>query len=189
MAKKKIAPQPYLYPKPAVLVGALVKGKPNFLVIANCGIAAWEPPMIFISSYRGHYTNLGIRKGKAFSVNVPSADLAERVDFCGLYSGRQVDKSEVFEVFYGGLSGAPLIRECPVNYECRLKKTLRFAKEEVFLGEIVAMHVEKKCLTRGQPDLRKINPLIYSTSDKKYFRIGEEVGRAYHIGKRKGLSR
>lgn len=185
MAKKQFSPKPYFYPKPAVLVGAMVRGRPNFLVIANCGIAAWEPPTIFISSSRNHYTNLGIRKHQVFSVNIPSAKLASAVDYCGIYSGRRVDKSRVFEVFFGELKDAPLIRECPVNYECRVTRTWRWATEEVFCGEIVAIHVDERCLTAGRPDIRKINPLIYSTSDKKYYRLGAEIGRAYQLGKKK----
>jgi flavin reductase (DIM6/NTAB) family NADH-FMN oxidoreductase RutF len=185
MAKKKLSPKPYMYPKPAVLVGALVKGKPNFNTIANCGIVGWAPPMVFISSYKGHYTNIGIRKNKTFSVNVPSADMAKITDYCGIYSGRKVDKSEIFEVFYGDLVTAPMIQECPVNLECKLVRTIRFDEEEIFLGEIVVIYADEKCMTKNKLDIKKINPLIYSTSDKKYFRIGKEIGKAYSIGKMK----
>jgi flavin reductase (DIM6/NTAB) family NADH-FMN oxidoreductase RutF len=184
MAKKKLAPKPYMYPKPAVLVGALTKGKPNFMTIANCGIIGWDPPTIAVSSAKGHYTNSGIKKEKTFSVNIPSAAMAGVTDYCGLHSGREKDKSKLFSVFFGELMTAPLIEECPVNLECRLVKTLALAEAEVFLGEIVALYAEEKCLTAGKPDIRKINPLIYSTSDKKYFRVGAEVGKAYHIGKK-----
>jgi len=182
MGKKKLAPKPYFYPKPAVLVGARVKGRPNFLVVANCGIASYDPPRVFIASYRGHYTNRGIRKEKTFSINFPSAAMAAVTDYCGLYSGHRVDKSALFDVFYGDLKTAPLIRECPLGLECRLKKTLHFGEEDLFLGEIVAVWADEKCLSGGKPDIKKINPLLYSTSDKKYFRIGREIGRAYRLG-------
>jgi len=183
--KKKLSPKPLFYPKPAVLVGARVRGRPNFLVIANCGIARYNPPWIFIASHRGHHTNLGIRKEKTFSVNFPSVEMAAATDYCGMFSGQRVDKSKLFEVFYGELETAPLIRECPVNLECRLVKTLKFEDEDLFLGEILAICADSKCLTRGRLDIEKINPLIYSTSDRKYFRIGKEIGRTYCLGVRK----
>jgi len=185
MIKKKLAAKPLMYPKPVVLLGALVKGKPNFNTIANCGIIGWDPPMIAVSSYFGHYTNLGVRKRKTFSVNIPSAKMAKVTDFCGLYSGRKIDKSRIFEVFYGELKTAPMIQECPVNLECKLVKTLKYGEAEIFLGEIKAVYAEEKFLTNGKPDTKKIDPLIYSTSDKKYYRIGKEVGKAYAMGKRK----
>lgn len=183
MAKIKLQPRPYVYPKPAALIGALCRGRPNFMTVANCGIVGYAPPVIAVSSYRGHYTNTGIRRQRAFSVNFPSADQAALVDFCGIHSGRQVDKSELFTIFFGELKTAPLIRECPVSLECRLVRTLKLNEEEVFLGEIVAIWAEKKCMTGDRLDIKKINPLIYSTSDKKYFRLGPEIGKAYSLGK------
>ena len=185
MTKIKLAPRPFLYPKPAVLVGALVRGRPNFMTIANCGIVGYDPPVVSVSSFRGHYTNAGIRRAKTFSVNIPSAAMAAVTDFCGLYSGRKTDKSGLFEVYYGELKTAPLIAACPISLECRLVRTCKLHDEEVFLGEIVAIWADKKCMTGGRPDIKKADPLIYSTSDKKYFRIGREIGRAYSIGKRK----
>lgn len=183
MEKIKLAPRPYMYPKPAVLTGAMVKDQPNFMTIANCGIIGYDPALLYVAAARGHFTNQGIRRNRTFSVNVPSVRLAALVDFCGLHSGRRTDKSKYFEIFFGELGTAPLIRECPVNFECRLVRTLHWADEEVFIGEIVALHIDKKCFTAGKPDIKKIDPLIYSTSDRAYFRLGEKIAAAYSAGK------
>ena len=75
------------------------------------------------------------------------------------------------------------IAECPVCFECRLVKTLRLGGEEVFIGEITAIYAETKVLKNGKPAIKKINPLIYSTFDKQYFRLGPVVGDAYRLGK------
>jgi len=184
MTKKKLPAKPWMFPKPAVLVGAMVKGKPNFNTIANCGIICYDPPMVSVSSYRGHYTNLGVRKQKTFSVNFPNAKLARLADFCGLYSGRKVDKSKVFKIFFGELKTAPLIEECPVNLECRLEKIIRLGEDEVFVGRIVAIYADEKCMKAGRLSIKRIDPLVYSTADKKYFRVGKEIGRAYNMGKK-----
>ena len=174
-----------MYPKPAVLVGSVVKGKPNFMTIANCGIVNYDPPMLGVASSKRHYTNKGIRKEKAFSVNVPSTGMAKITDYCGLYSGSDADKSELFKVFYGELKTAPLIEECPVSFECELVKTVTFDNEYFFIGRVVEIYADRKCMTGEKLDIRKIDPLIYSTSDRKYFQIGKEIGKAYNIGKRK----
>ncbi len=73
-----------------------------------------------------HYTNTGIRKNGTFSVNIPSAEMVKETDYCGLLSGKDVDKAELFENFYGKLWTAPMIEECPLNIECRLIKTVTF---------------------------------------------------------------
>jgi flavin reductase (DIM6/NTAB) family NADH-FMN oxidoreductase RutF len=184
MKKVKLAPKPWMFPKPAVLMGAMVKGKANFMTAANAGVIGYDPAMLYVASYKGHYTNAGVRREKCFSVNIASSKLAEKVDYCGLVSGRSHDKSKLFKLFFGE-TGAPLIDDCPVCFDCYLKRTMKFGEEDVFIGEIVGIWVDGKCLNKdGKPDIRKIDPLIYSTSNREYFRLGERIGPAYTIGEK-----
>lgn len=88
MNKLSLAPRTFLYPMPVVIVGANVNGKPNYLTIAYCGIAQGNPPMISLASGRAHYTNVGIRENKTFSVNIPSEEMVQVTDFVGLNSAR-----------------------------------------------------------------------------------------------------
>lgn len=101
MAKTRLGPQTLLYPMPAVLVGAVVDGKTNFMTAAWCGIACFKPPAIAVAIRSSRHTLKGIRTNGAFSINVPSADLVEKVDFCGIFSGGKTDKSKLFRVFHG----------------------------------------------------------------------------------------
>jgi flavin reductase (DIM6/NTAB) family NADH-FMN oxidoreductase RutF len=110
--------------------------------------------------YKAHYTNAGITENGTFSVNIPSVHMAEKVDYCGLVSGRRVDKSALFETFYGKLKTAPMIRECPFSAECRLIQTVELPMEQLFVGEIVAAYSEDRYLTAGTPDMAKMNPLL-----------------------------
>ena len=121
MDKQKLGPQTLLFPMPAVLVGALVDGKPNFMTAAWCGIAASNPPAISVGLQKIRHTLKGVKAHGTFSINVPCTSLAAKVDYCGIYSGKKRDKSKIFEIFYGVLETAPLVQECPVNLECRLR--------------------------------------------------------------------
>lgn len=183
MEKREIGAKTFLYPMPTTLVGANVGGKPNFLTIAYCGIVNHNPPAISIALSKRHYTNPGIRENKTFSVNIPSVEMVKITDYCGLVSGKNVDKSQLFDVFYGKLETAPMIKECPLNMECKLVQTLEFTVDEVFIGEIVAAYADERYLTDGLPDIKKINPIVFSMHDNKYWKVGEHIGRAWNIGK------
>ena len=183
MEKLEIGAKTFLYPMPTTLVGANVRGKPNYLTVAYCGILNHTPPVISVALGKAHYTNIGIKENGSFSVNIPSEELAKITDYCGLVSGHKVDKSNLFQTFYGKLETAPMIRECPLNLECKLMQTLEFAVGEVFIGEIVAVYSEDRYLTGGLPDIKKINPIIFSMHDNNYWKVGEHLGRAWSIGK------
>lgn len=184
MKKVKLGPQTLLYPMPAVLVGAQVKGKPNFMTAAWCGIAASTPPAISVAVRPLRYTLTGITANNTFSINVPSADLVEKVDYCGIYSGHKVDKSQIFQIEYGKLKTAPLIQECPINLECRVIHALDLGSHTLFVGEIVETYVKQDCLTDDKADPAKIDPILYSTVARQYQRLGAVVGRAWEIGKK-----
>ena len=184
MKKVKIGPQTLLYPMPAVLVGALVNDKPNFMTAAWCGIAASTPPAISVALRRARYTFEGVEANGTFSINVPAANQARIVDYCGIYSGHRQDKSEIFQVEFGDLKTAPLIAECPVKHECKVIHTLDLKSHVLFVGEIMETYMNADCLTDGKPDTVKIDPLIYSTGTQRYHRLGEAVGRAFSMGKK-----
>ena len=193
--KNKIKVGAYLFPMPVVLIGANVNGKPNFEPLAYVGIVESKPPLISISSYETHYTNIGIKENGTFSVNTPSEGIIEVTDYCGLHSGKEVDKSEIFDIFYGDLKTAPMITHAPLNLECKVVKTI-ITKEitgaekshEIFIGRIIQAYADEYYLIDDEadeyylrPDIRKLNPLLYSTS--KYWKLSEDIGEAFSIGK------
>lgn len=181
--KKKLDPKGYLFPMPAVIVGAKVDDKPNFCTVAYCGIVNMKPPMISIECSNKHYTTEGIINNKEFSINIPNAEIAELTDYIGMNSGRSIDKSELFSVFYGDSEKIPLIEEAPINLACKLVKSVELAGEiNLFIGEIVEAFTSEECLIDGKLSIEKIDPLIYSTGDKAYYKVGEKIGAAWKIG-------
>ncbi|MFC2069368.1 flavin reductase family protein [Chloroflexota bacterium] len=188
MNKIKMGPRGLIYPMPAFLVGTNVDSKPNFMTVAWGGIANGEPPMISMAIRPNRYTHKGIRQSSAFSVNIPSTDMVQETDYCGIVSGIKVDKMNVckFKVFYGKTDGAPLIEQCPVNLECKVIHFLNLGSHSLIIGEIEETHVSESCLTDNNPDVDKIKPLIYTTGTtgqaRQYRSLGESLGKAYYIG-------
>ncbi len=189
MMKNKIPPKAYLFPMPLGLIGANVNGKPNFETLAYVGIVEAQPPLISIASYETHYTNIGIKENGTFSVNTPSEDLAEKIDYVGIVSGKEIDKSEVFEVFYGDLKTAPMASLSPLNLECEVIKTIKVKElvdvekgHEIFIGKIVNAYADEKYLTEGIPDIAKLNTFTYSRNN--YWKVGEKFASAFEIGKK-----
>jgi flavin reductase (DIM6/NTAB) family NADH-FMN oxidoreductase RutF len=172
---------------PAFLIGANVDEKPNFMTAAWSGIAASTPPMITVALQHHRHTLKGIRENGVFSVNVAGANLVVQTDYCGMVSGSsKTDKVKDcgFTVFYGKLKSAPLIEECPVNLECRVLHTLALGSHTLVIGQIEEVHVSEDCMSEGEPDPAKIDPIMYLTgADKSYCRIGERIGPAFRIGK------
>jgi flavin reductase (DIM6/NTAB) family NADH-FMN oxidoreductase RutF len=182
--KKKLGGINVLYPTPTVIVGAFVEGKPNFITIAHIGIVNHaKPHLISLSMGKAHYTNAGIRENKEFSVNVPSESLLVETDYVGIVSGKKVDKSGVFDIFYGGLSKAPLIKACPLGMECRLYDTYDTPTHDLFIGEIVETHAEASVLTDGKVDVSKVRPLLFDMSTVKYWSLGSAVAGCWNVGK------
>jgi flavin reductase (DIM6/NTAB) family NADH-FMN oxidoreductase RutF len=184
MNKIKIGNKNYLYPNPVILVGANVNGKPNYLNVSYCGIVNRVPAMISISLNKSHYTCKGIKENKAFSINIPSLEMLEITDYCGIVSGKEVDKSKFFNTFYGSYENIPMIEECPINMECKVIHELDLGGSNItFIGQVIESYSEEKYLTKGIPNLRKINPILLSIYEFNYYSVGKEVGKAWNIGK------
>lgn len=184
--KAKIGAVPLLYPIPIVLAGANVNGKANYATLGDCGIMGINPALTFVSLHANHYTTQGIVQNMTFSINIPTTGLLAEVDYCGLVSGRQVDKAQLFDTFYGDLGTAPLIRECPVNLECRVVHEFSIEHRRIFVGRVVQTHVDESLVDEENgrwvfADLNRLDPIIYAL-DNQYYRIGEPIGTGYSEG-------
>jgi len=181
--KKEIKPGTYLLPMPAALIGATVDGRANYMVAAYVGIMNFRPPVISAALNRNHHTTRGISEAGSFSVNIPSADLVVKTDYCGLVSGKTVDKSALFTPFFGKLKTAPMIQECPLCLEVRLMQMIEFDVDIAFIGEFVSVFCEDSCITDDLPDIERISPIIFDMGRSRYFSLGQPLGRAWSIGK------
>ncbi len=183
MAKTRIDANISIYPMPVVLAGAVVQGKANFLAIGWIARVNYQPPMVAMSLSKRHFTNAGIREHQEFSVNFPGVNLLEKTDYCGLVSGREQDKSQVFTLFTGELTHAPMIRECPLVFACRLVNVVELPSNDLFIGEIVEAYAEEACLTNGAPDIAKMEVFTLTMPDNFYWKIGAKAGKAWEAGR------
>ena len=183
MEKINIDTNAFVYPMPMVIVGSVVDGRVNFMAVGWVTRVNFKPPMIGIA-LGPHFTNRGIEERREFSVNIPGIPLLEKTDYCGLVSGGKTDKSGLFDVHYGILQAAPLIRECPLSMACRLHETVKLPFNTFYIGEIVEAFSEERYLTDGKPDIGKIRPFTLTMPDNGYWGVGEQVGRAWSAGKK-----
>lgn len=185
MSKTTFGPMPLLYPMPAVLVASDINATPSAMTAAWAGIVNSKPPMLSLGVRPERHTMRGIDRNQVFSVNVPGVTQVEQVDYCGMVSGKNADKLATcgFDVFRGE-TGAPLITQCPVNLECRLRHRLDLGCHLLLVGEIVQVHVSDDCLTDGKPDASKIDPLVYTLgTEKAYTGLRKTVAKAFSVGR------
>ena len=130
-----------------------------------------------------HRTCRGIEANETFSINVPSVDMVTITDYCGIYSGDEVDKSDLFEVFAGELDLAPMIASCRLTAECRLVESVPFKIDTVYMGELMSVHADEQVLENNKPVWNMIQPFLFTFPDARYRGLGEEVARAWKVGK------
>jgi flavin reductase (DIM6/NTAB) family NADH-FMN oxidoreductase RutF len=182
MAKIVIEKHQFCLPWTQTLLGTHVNEKANFMALDWLTRVNFQPAMLGICVGNGHASNAAIRENKQFSVNIPTVDMVGVTDYCGIVSGKKTDKSKLFEVFYGELKAAPLIKECPLNIECRLVQTVDLPTNTLFIGEIVNIFSEEKYLENGKPDVRKVRPFLLTMPDNRFWSVGEQVGNAWKDG-------
>jgi len=172
MAKIVAKPRTLLVPLPAVMVSCSIEGeKPNIITISWIGIVNSEPPMLSISIALNRHSHRIVRESGEFVVNLTSEDNLRETDFCGTYSGRKHDKFAELNLtpVVGQKVKGPLIGECPINLECVVRQSHVLGSHEMFVGEIVATHVEENLLENdGRLNIDKLKPLIYCPVAREY---------------------
>jgi flavin reductase (DIM6/NTAB) family NADH-FMN oxidoreductase RutF len=187
MGRKSLPPVPLLFPTPVVLVTCVDEaGKPNIITLAWVGVVNSDPPMISISIRPQRYSHACVKRSKEFVVNLPSEDMLRKVDACGILSGKETDKfsSMGWKQVAAEKVKPPLIDECLVQMECRVKEILALGSHDLFLGEIVVLHIKEEVQKeKGRIDITKVLPLVFCPGANEYWNLGKYIG---HYGFTKG---
>lgn len=169
-----------LYPLPAVMVSAADKeGNANILTVAWTGTICSDPAMLYISVRPERYSYHMIRETGEFAVNLTTEKLAYATDWCGVKSGRDVDKWKEMALTKGEakkLAYAPVILESPVNIECKVTEVKELGSHHMFLAEVAAVQVDGKYMKKnGKFELNSTGLLAYSHGE--YVGLGRELGK------------
>lgn len=186
--KRSLGAKTLLFPTPVLLVGTYDRdGKPNLMNAAWGGICCSQPPCVAVSLRKATYSYAAIVERQAFTVGIPSQSHIREADYCGIASGRDVDKfvETGLSPVRSELVDAPYAAEMPVVLECRLLHTLEIGLHNQFVGEIVDVKADAAVLGEdGLPDIEKIAPLIYDTGHRGYHGTGPFLGKAFSIGQK-----
>ncbi|MEI6510188.1 MAG: flavin reductase family protein [bacterium] len=170
----KVVLEPYvaLVPCPVVLVTVVGKsGRPNIITLAWAANLCSEPPIVGISVRPSRFSYHLLREVTEFVVNIPSTGLKRQVEWCGANSGRGFDKFAATDLtpVPASLVLPPLVGECPLNLECRVLQIIPLGSHDLFLGEVLKVHLDQECCTQaGKLDLLKLKPLAFVPGDRYY---------------------
>ena len=181
MEKKQVwKPGNMLYPVPVVMVSCGSKGgEKNIITIAWAGTICSDPAMVSISVRPERYSYDMIRDTGEFVINLTTKELAFATDWCGVKSGRDVDKFEAMGLTAAPgkvLKYAPIIGESPVNLECRVEQVLELGSHHMFIARIEDVMISEKYMNEtGKFELNQIGLVTYSHGE--YFVLGEKLGK------------
>ncbi|MDV0447590.1 Flavoredoxin [Methanosarcinaceae archaeon Ag5] len=172
---------------PVWVIGTYDKaGRADAMTAAWAGVANSAPASIFVAIRPGRYTYENIMERREFTVCIPSEEYAKHADYLGIESGRETDKFAAAGLtpVRAGKTNAPYVKEFPMYLACKLKDRMNLGSHFVIIGEIMDVCVQEKMLDAdGKVDLEKMKPLVYAPDSMKYFGVGDEIGRAFNIGK------
>lgn len=188
MAKQSWKPGNMLYPLPAVMVSVTDgSGNDNIITVAWAGTVCTNPPMVSISVRPSRYSYKMLKDTGEFVINLTTERLAFATDYCGVRSGRDVDKFKELKLTKekADFVKAPMIGESPVSVECRVKEVLELGSHHMFLADVLAVHAEEEYIDeKNKFQLNKSNLLVYSHGE--YLGLGIKVGTfGYSVKKKK----
>ncbi|MGN0339498.1 MAG: flavin reductase family protein [Lachnospira sp.] len=187
MGKQEWKPGNMLYPVPAVMLSCQREGeKPNIITVAWAGTICSDPVMLSVSIRKERHSHGIISETGEFVVNLTTEELCYATDYCGVKSGRDVDKFMEMHLTAEKASKVkvPLIGESPVNLECKVVDVKELGSHDMFIAQVVAVHVDEKYLDdKGRLDLGKANLITYSHGE--YFGLGKKLGKfGYSVEKK-----
>lgn len=187
MGKQLWKPGNMLYPLPVVMVSLADRdGRPNIITLAWVGTVCTNPPMVSISVRPERYSYPILKETGEFVINLTTKELAFATDYCGVKSGRDVDKFKEMGLTPIPASEVkvPMIKESPVNIECKVRQILPLGSHDMFLADVVAVHADEKYMDEKHKfHLEQAKPIIYSHGS--YFGCGELLGTfGYSVKKR-----
>ncbi len=175
-----------LGPIPAVMVSCGDWEKSNIITVAWCGITNTIPPKTYVSIRPSRHSYNIIKEKKEFVINLTPATLTKKADWCGIYTGKRVDKFKEcgFTKEKASKIDTPLISECPISIECKVTDIIPLGSHDMFLADIVAVNVEKGLLEGDKLCINRAHLCAFAHGE--YYRLGERIGKfGFSVKKKK----
>ena len=176
----------FIYPIPAVMVSCGTMEESNIITVAWTGILNTNPAMCYISVRPERYSHNIIKENGEFAINLTTRQLAYATDWCGVKSGRDVDKFKEMKLTKerANIIKAPLIKECPVSVECKVKEIVPLGSHDMFVAEIVAIDADEKYIDeKGAFDISKCDLIAYANGG--YYPLEKKIGKfGYSVQKK-----
>ena len=187
MSKVVWKPGTFVYPIPAVMVSCGDMEKSNIITVAWTGIINTNPAMCYISVRPERYSYNMIKESGEFVINLTNKDLTYATDWCGVKSGKDVDKFKEMKLTKekSNFVNCPSIKESPVSIECKVKEIKELGSHHMFMAEVLSINADEKHIDeKGAFDISKCDLVAYANG--KYFELGEQVGKfGYSVQKKK----
>lgn len=180
--KKQIGNALALYPTPLVVVGTMVQGKPNWVLVGHVGIIGHDRVMVSLA--KPHYTNQGIKETGKLSINIVDERLLAKADRAGCVSGAKEDKSHLFDYVVDD-AGVPMIDQAPVVMECEVVDTYVTEGFESFICKIERTFAEETVLTENEKiNYHLLKPVLFEMPTYEYLVTGNVLGKCMSFGKK-----
>ena len=176
----------FIYPIPAVMVSCGTMEESNIITVAWTGIINTNPAMCYISVRPERYSHNIIKENGEFAINLTTRQLAYATDWCGVKSGRDVDKFKEMKLTKekANIISVPLIKESPVSVECKVKEIVPLGSHDMFVAEIVAIDADEKYIDeKGAFDISKCDLIAYANGG--YYPLESKIGKfGYSVQKK-----
>lgn len=187
MSKVMWKPGTFVYPIPAVMVSCGDMEKSNIITVAWTGIINTNPAMCYISVRPERHSYNIIKETGEFVINLTNKDLAYATDWCGVKSGKNVDKFKEMKLTKEKCNfvNCPAIKESPVSLECRVKEIKELGSHHMIMAEVLSINANEEYIDeKGAFDITKCDLIAYANG--KYFELGNQVGKfGYSVQKKK----
>lgn len=189
MSKTVLKGATLLAPLPVVMATVGDIANSNIITIAWTGVVCSQPPRVYISVRHDRYSSEIMQTSKDFVINFVSERLLPACDYCGIRSGRDIDKFAEMKLTKAPATevSAPLIAESPINMECKVFGVINLGSHDMFLADVVAIHVDDELMTDGKIDYAKARLVNYQHGE--YYATGRHLGRFGYAAQRKFIAK
>ena len=187
MNKTSVKPNTMMAPLPSVMVSCGTMEKANIITVAWTGVVNSDPPYVYISVRPSRYSHDIIENSGEFVINLVPKNLSSAMDFAGCTTGAKIDKFQKLKLTKkeGSIVKAPLIDECPVNFECKVLQKVQLPSHDMFIAEIAALHVDERLVNeKGRIDLAKAE--LVSLIHGEYYSMTKYAGKMGFSVRKKG---